>query len=407
MFLGLYLSLLWQRSAAAWPDWGKLAAPLEIVDLALRRDYGTFQLKANNDARVDIGLVVVGRELVRSWHLLLALVGVGAMVAITTSRGIAFALLGSLGAASIFLWSARYGGHPIATTAYLERFSGPFVLPAAVLVGLGFQALSSVAARARIAKVALPVLVVIYVAHAWVSGREGADFSENRALELLSAGIALTLPKDAIWLAESDIEVLGGITNPDGTHRFPIAAGLLWRPWYRDRVLLALEPRMRAQELHEGGPYASGVEAIVAWAHRQQVPVASTERALLASARGRSQVLGPLFIASPEPERELDPVAAAASLCPLVEELRPLPAGRQLFSHEAFIHFARAFDAASTFLMGSGSTEAATQAARVARALETRTDAEGWRSGCQQLSTALNARRGALGAEVPENESLP
>lgn len=370
---GFYCSLLaWGPPSAHWPHW-HLDGLGDVVDHMLRRSYGTFRLGATSITEQTTALQVLWTFL-RTFPLQLLVVLGGFGIALKRRDPVHLCFAGTVTVALLFLDAAGLPG----STAhrYLERFLGTLIIPAACLIPACFDAAVSAFLPGANRLGAMLLALVLATWSIWL-GLERSDLSQRTEQDVVRRALGAQLPEDAVWIAGTDREVLGGAIH-QGTQRFPINPRFQ-SLWYWKEVVPRLEPR-----LPWPGRVMSHAE-IVELARTQGLLVVSTDRSLI-DIEGNSSVLRGLFWRLQEdPDGDLDEgtVTSAMALCPFVEELRTLPVHAPGFGRGTFLFFARAFDAAAA-AVGPGAAKAQ-HFRRVARGLETGEEETEWRRTCSQL----------------------
>lgn len=370
---GFYWSLLaWGAPSSHWPHW-HLKGLDDVVDHLLRRSYGTFRLGATTILERTTALEVLWTFLLSQPLQLMVVIG-GYAIAIRRRTPAQLCFAATVTLALAFLEVASLPGVP--AHRYLERFLGTFVIPAACLMPLCFDA--AVTVLTPRARRLCATFAALFIATWSVGlGLMRSDLSERTEQEVFRRALGAQLPENAVWIAGTDREVLGGAVH-HGRQRFPINS----RPaplWYWTEVVPRLEPR-----LPWPGRAMSPAE-IVALARDNGLSVVSVSREELDS-KGDGSVLRGLFWHSQEnPDGDLDEgtVASALALCPFLEELRDLPGNAPGFGRGTFLTFARAFDAASV-APTTGSFEAE-HFRRAARALERGEEKSEWSDACRHL----------------------
>ncbi len=391
VFCALVFTMPLLHGGAGFPDAPVFSAG-DVVDHVLRRRYGTFRLGADAGASGTSALAVLGRFSLRA-PLTPLLMAAGAVVVALRRRaprsrdaggeaqpldeGSPAALLVVAVAALALLFLTR-ATLPGAATPYLERFGGTLLVPGAVLAGLAldFAAGPAGAPRARVAgAAALAALATVWL---FVVGHARADLSDRNEQDVMRRALAAVLPDDAVWLAATDREVLGGAGEGDA-RRYPLNVhdGTAW--YWRD-VAPKLEPRLA----FTGAPPSA--RDVVARARARGLFVAALDRALIDPDDAAAHLRGLLWVVDGADSGDVDvkTVDAALRLCPFVDELHARPLDAPGFGHATELAFARGFDGAATFLRAVNDPRAAA-AARVARALERGVDERGWREGCAAL----------------------
>lgn len=385
--IGAFASLPLLRGPAAWPDWGHLASASDIVRHALRREYGTLSLTGAESGPQLRAFRVFAADLARYGPLTALAAVAGAVVLFRNAarRPFALALSGTAALGIAVLFVGRMEAIPPAV-GYLSKLDGPLVLALALFAGAGVDAVAG-ALRRPLARAGLGAAIAALAAAAFLAGRPYADAAGDDTLEVLGRGLGATLPANAVYLADGDIESFLGARSP-GDVRYPVVAGLLPQRWYVRDVLPVIEPRLRVRlDRRDPLPTAGGI-AREAIAHG--TPVASTDRALAAASGVAPTLAGLFFVARPgsEAERGAGAVAGALALCPSARELPSLPSQGHVFSRNAFRLYARAYGAAAQVLEERGATAAAAAARSAQHALQDGRDPRAWRAACDALESS-------------------
>ena len=362
-----YASLPLLRTSSPWPDWGHLRSAGDVARHALRLDYGAFSLAAAREEATRSALVLWVRELATWWNVALALALAG-LVTLGRRRELRPALwpiAGTLLGGIAILWRGRLPAQSY-SDAYLEKLQGPATLGCALLLGIGAQWLRDrLGHRGRPGfDVALGIFVLAWLGLEWPR----ADASADRTLDLYARGIALELPRDAVYVTEGEVEAFLGAPVPRGP-RFPVSQPLASLPWYAREVAPRLEPRVL------GGDATVTVEdwdGFMAACFDRRLAVASTSRAMVATPFGAPELRGLLYVARPGAVEELttETIAAAAALAPLTEQLPTLGGEGHEFSRFYVRRFARAYAGAAEALRRRGRGTLAATAESVAVVLE-------------------------------------
>ena len=410
VYVGLYATVPALRTISPWPDWGAVDDVDDLVALALRRDYGSLRLASPTAGETISGVAVLARALVGASLPVVVLAALGAYAA-RARRGVLVAAGGTLVAALAFLAYARFGSGVVVATAYLERFQGLFVVPCALLAGLGLDVVArAVGARGP---AFASVLASVVVVGAFLGGYEGADAAPRRELAVLRLALGASLPADTVWLAGTDAEVFGGalsradVESLDTAQRWPVAAHLLGLPWYRAEVLPRVEPGVPWDRAPRPVVDAASVAA---FALSQGRAVASTERSLAEAAGAPARLDGLLWIADGRDGDELTwrTVEGAALLCALVDELAPMSDEAPAFGRGTWALFARAFDGASQYLERVD-PRAGVDAAAIARSLDARVVDDEVLARCAALRARVDASRSDLRRSIVDdpNREVP
>jgi hypothetical protein len=334
-----------------------------VLHHALRADYGTFGMSGAAGEGALSGLALWCGEALRVWHVALLALLAGA-IALCTRRawrsaalpvfGLALAALALLGRAT--LPEQSY------SAAILVRLGGPAALAGGVMIGLGWQALRE-RAGVRFER-AFDALAIVAIA-AWLAfGWREADVSRDRTLDLYAQGLAAEMPREAVYVAEGDVECFLGIPSPGG-RRFPVASPQMALDYYTSVVAPRLEPR-----LFHGQAYASW-EDVLKECERLGLTVAGASVPTVTLPSSRPELRGLLLVARPGNTEVLtrETVAGAVRLAPLAAELPSLPPRGHPFSRFYALRFARAYAGAGAALRRLGDSTLAVRADSVEAAL--------------------------------------
>lgn len=399
----LYGSLLAVAGTRVWPDWGKLSSLSDLWRHMTRAEYGVLDLMATPGATERRAITVLVEQVASTWSLAALLVVVGAAALWAALRpepnrvASIIGVLGTIGAALAFLAIAVARTQPGSAPddATLERFLGTAVVPLAVLMGLGFHALTLRLAawvprlrRGGGGGVAAWLVVACLVAGSFALNAPVAlGAHDDRTSDVVLEATARTLRElpGAVYLSSTDLEVLAGVPD-DGTgggRRFPVKCAGSLAPWYVRDVLPAIEPRLGV------GPFpdeASIVRASLALG----VPVVmSNDRVFDALGDVPFELRGVVFVAgagvaqAPGSQVSTHTIDAALALCPLIEELDALPLGAHDRIRGFRVTLARAFEGAGYALASQPGRAAVARA--IADGLAASTDPRTWREGCRAL----------------------
>lgn len=362
----LYTSLPALRTSSPWPDWGALQTPADVLRHALRFDYGTFSMASASGPNMVSGLEVNAQAIARVWNVALLVAVAGAVVLALrhAGRGVVVVIGGVLIVGFALVASARL---PMLsyTAGTLMRLSGPLVMAGAVLIGLGWDWITS-GARSVMARRALDAVVAITVIAWLVTGWPEADVSHDRTIDLYARGVAAELPPGAVYVTEGDVESFLGV--PDGEiRRFPIAAPQLSLDTYQRSIAPRIEPR-----LFDGRRIYATWEDVLGECAKQKLTVAGASVGAVALAPAQPELRGLVLVAPPggAPVVTRETVAAAVRLRPLAAALPELPRRGHAFSRFYALRFARAYAGAALALRIAGDTALAVRADSVQAAIE-------------------------------------
>ncbi|MFZ9596424.1 MAG: protein O-mannosyl-transferase family [Bdellovibrionia bacterium] len=347
LLIGAYLSLLALRTQSPWPDWGVLQTASDLVRHFTRSEFGIFSLSPNAPGSGDSALSHLMTELASNWNLALIAIPPGFVWALTRRTPFSLGLLGSLGAALLFLSQAESFGQEAYDFTLIERFLGTGVLPLALLLGLSGRKLSSKWNW-------LAALGLISIGCSAVLNLARIDASSEFTMQAYREAIAQDLPNDALYLSAQSEEYFAGIPTPQGL-RFPIQKGaFLNHPWYVESTLPRLEPNL---------PHKLGITTrdLVESALALGRPVVSPDEAVFKSLNLPAELHGILWYAPAQPnhpqtEKTLE---SAIRICPLLHGLHPLPLRGHGYAHQLRKYFARAYSHAEAYLQIHQNTEGA------------------------------------------------
>jgi hypothetical protein len=359
----LYLSLPLLRSDSPWPDWGALRTPGDVLQHALRRDYGTFSLAATTGSPAVLGIGVWLEDVLRDWNVALPIAVLG-LVEIARRRDLRSAAASILGTAALGLLLLDRARLPQQTysAAVLEHLQGPMAIAGSLLIGLGTEALGR---RASPAARRFLLVAAVAVVGAWLSlGWPVADLSRDRTLTLYARGVALELRDEHVYVTEGDVEAFLGVPTAHGP-RYPVSQPLASLPWYVQGTWPRLEPRVL------GGRPVETWDGFLRACFAQRRSVVSSSPSLIATPDAVPELRGLVFVADSGATEELtaETVAGAIRLATLAKELPVLPARGHAFSRFYVRRFARAYAGAAEALRRRGAMQAAVQADSVADAL--------------------------------------
>jgi hypothetical protein len=409
----LFGSLPILSQGAAWPNWGNMETLEGIFRHVLRLDYGGFSMTAAGTIpeQKEIGLFHFFSFVGAFPFLTASIAAIGAWQCWRRFESpIRPLIFLGFGASLMLLYFSQLDTAGAWAVAVIERLFGPSALSLSIFFGCVFLPLSrtpfvpDVETNTQFAddgephpkrpqhtlsrlSYLLPVAAVALVLTKGVIQIQEVDVSQDQTLPLLMAGIAVSLPEDAFFIATDDADSFGPIPSGDG-FRYAIAGGLLKIDWYLDRIW-KVEPRL-------GKKSGSGLQGLVDEVLRQGFPVASA--APLENETSLGQVQGVLYVTTPGNQDAIGPqtVFAALRLCPIVEKLESLPAkGHRLIRLRRY-RFARGFDAAGEYLKRANTplTDRAAKAAlEVARGIEDSTDANTWRKGCESFQRIMLSKK--------------
>ena len=380
--LGMFASLPHLRSSSVWPDWGDLSGPRGVVEHALRTEYGSLSLSGDEAGRTISGIGTFGRDLVRyaALTVVFAAIGSAALARDRARRLVAIGLGGMLVAGLSVLLRARMPAELLAM-GYLPKLDGPTVFALAVLAGIGVDAARRCAVRPPVRRLC-DLTVAACAVGSLLNGWSAADASRDDTLDLVATGIGGELPRNAVYLAENDVESFLGAATPGGT-RFPLVVGLLPQPWYVDTVAPRVEPRVKLSDRAQPTP-----GTIVGEALSEGLSVASTNEKILEVPGHHPTLEGLLYVEDGrnDPPLSTETVRAAVALCPVVDALPALPADGHVFSRHFFHRFSRAYEGAALYLESEGETAPAAAARDVEHALDRGDDRSAWIASCDRLT---------------------
>jgi hypothetical protein len=293
-----YASLPLFATADLTPDWGDLSSPAKVLDHAVRAEYGIGRLSAVAGARTFHGSVVLIKMLMEQWHLALILLAAGI---IEITRSIRFnsyvkaILLGQLALGGLLLLRAQMQDEQLISEYILMRFQGPFLIAAAVFLGLGFQVLVSGAEEPPSRKVQLGMAAGFIILLFGMNFGSAKPPSQDVLGRFMDA-VKLSLPKEAVYVTTSDVESFWGLSSERGI-RFPIEAGMFTAGWYNKDILPRVEPR-----IDWSGQGRPTMETVVKGAGDQGLKVASTNPYLLKDF-GALEIQGVVYVLTPEAEK--------------------------------------------------------------------------------------------------------
>ena len=398
VFLGtitaMYASLPLLRTSSPWPDWGKLSSFSSILNHFLRRDFGTFSLlpvKSLSGKTQLTGFSVFFQETQNTWHLfsLFLLVGLGSGFWISKRKipiGLVFLCLLS---SSLFLQIAVAESQDVFYKTMLERFIGTAVIPAAYLMGFGFDFLYHQTPLKRRAAMSL-LGVIVFAAFIAIPSYRIADASKDCTLDVIRSAIALEVPPHALYISAQSEEYFYGIQQGSSL-RFPLMRGQFFEyPWYRQEVLPALETRFAGTEIDNLDQLKESART-----HRIDT-IVSLDPHLFKLFKTVPELRGILYYSDPSTlqlhsERTL---TSALKLCPLISRLEGLPAHHHGYSHQLRRFLARGFHGAAVYLESIQKKEEAFEAYQIFESLLTSPDSTPWKKGCTQLISKLQKQRG-------------
>ena len=362
--VALYLGLPLLRTDSAWPDWGALRAPGDVLRHVLRQEYGTFSLSAATGTDTVSGVGIWLQDILRDWNVML-LLAVAGLADIARRRDLRPGLVPIIGTAALglALLLRAHLPHQTYSGAVLEHLQGPVTIAASLLIGLGAEALGRRASSAG--RRILLVAVVAALAAGLFGGWPAADLSKDRTLMLYARGVALELRDEHVYVTEGDVEGFLGAPMPAGP-RYPVSQPMMSFPWYASGTAPRLEPRVLGS-----GRLIQTWDDVLQASFDQGRPVLSSSPGLIATAQAVPELRGLVYVAEPGATEDVtvESVAAAIRLAPLARELPVLPARGHAFSRFYVRRFARAYAGAAEALRRRGATEAAVRADAVADAL--------------------------------------
>jgi hypothetical protein len=385
--LGLFASLPLLRSTSVWPDWGELSSAASVLEHALREEYGSFALTGAAPGRTIDGLEVFASDLARyaAVTVIIALIGGAVLMRRRHRRIVAVGVLGMVLAGLLVLLRARMPAELLAV-GYLSKLDGPTVLGLAILGGFGVDAIQRQPGSwipRRLLDGSVAALAVVSLGLGW----SAADVSRDDTLDLVARGLSTELPRNAVYLAENDVESFMGVPTQGGV-RYPISIGLLSRPWYIDTVAPHIEPRLKISETPE-----ASAESIVEQALSDGLSVASTNEETVEGPGRKATLDGLLYITDgrDDPAYTAETAHAAIELCSVVDELPALPADGHVFSRHFFHRFSRAYAGAATFFEAEGKSPPAASARAVEHALNDGKNPEAWIEACKLLTEEIGS----------------
>jgi hypothetical protein len=388
VFFSLYASLP-ALSAGNHLDWAPLKSAGEILNHALRKEYGIFTLGSGSEEMTANGLRVFAEDALVAWTLFLGLVFLGGSVLwklSSTNRPLFYGPVAVLVLEGcVLLRSVTFGKEGIAE-GIVNRLQGPAVVVCAVLMGLGFSQLQQEMAarpgRRNVFAVAALAFFFGSVAHYWNYVNAGAVAT----VELFRVAIVETLPVDAVYVSASDTEALYGVPTKDGI-RFPIESGSMSRKSYTQSLSL-IDPRFEAVGS------LSSIAPLIESAYEKGWNIASTEVRLLWAGDRKPELRGLLFILNKKTDSFFgqNTVDAALRLCPFLEQLRVLPVIADPMERNFYAHFARAYHGAAQFLADTGKKESADQAETISKSLKEGRQWLVWTGACRRLTEVLRPK---------------
>lgn len=392
VFCGLYATLPLLRTDVAWPDWGKLASMSDLYRHATRQEFGTFSLSVLSGDMSYRGINVFFRDWLHLWHVLVpvTVLGIVALFRSPVNWVRAVILAGSASAGLFLLANALVDKDIVISTGVLERFEGPVIIPFAVLVGMGLESLrgwKGFRGQGWVADCCGLIVIILFI----ITGWERADASKDRTLDVFQKGAGMLLPKEAVYIAHSDVETAYGADTP-GELRFPIEVGMMSRNWYLTDVLPRLEPRIKLSVPLQGSNIQRIKQYINEAVQRNYLTVYSSNGDIMSEQGRILQLRGLFVVAGPEIKTPFawETVDSILKLCTVIQELKPLPKSGHAFTRGLWTSvFWRAFSGTSYYLKQLGRPDAAAVANQIAEGLTEGRQPETWVNGCQQLRRLL------------------
>lgn len=373
-----YASFLLLTSETAWPDWGKpqnLAEAFAPV-VSAGGDFVTMTGKATNNS----AFVFFFEDFIRSFTVLGLLLPLGLFsLARSRKRYELFAILACFVGCVLLLVRCRAEWPELITHTYFERYGVFAMFFASLLMAIGYDEVAKKIPQ-RLASFAVAAIVAFTGLLAF-SGYERADASRDITLDVYRESLESSLPARAFYVAGNDVEGFYGLRTTTG-YRFPIVN--LDFPWYRQRVIKVIEPRLKSDS-----PDPPGVEAIIEIAYAKGYEVYSTDaNALIApdrivQQRGLFWVIGK-NIKAPLGEQTVE---AAQKVCQVLVRMRPsIPTEGHYLSQALWANIRQAFFGAQIYLRSKGEAERAALAEKIARALFDGREPEAWLADCGQFA---------------------
>lgn len=372
-----YVSLIWQRTSSIWPDWGRLAQLSDVLRHLLREEYGVFSLTDLGTRPIvfsAIGLWL--EEIWRSWSIFSLLIPVGlvSLIAADRKKKDFYCISLTLLLALVLLWRSSVASFDFHALTILSRFVGTALIPSSILFALGWDRLVSFA-KPRVRPLVHAILLAFLIATTPQKMRS-ADASLDRTLEIYREAMAASLPKTALPLATTDIDVFYGFQDHDQII-WPFPIGVTNLRWFIDQTQPLFFKRF------------SEVQKGIHIALLSGETLASVDPGVFGQSPQPIERRGILYVSGPHLKGgyTLEMTRSVIGLCQFVNRLGPLPKGNHFLSHAMHGFFVDAFMDAARFFHLEKKEKLLGLAHRLAVSLQEAQNSEEWPSICSELTT--------------------
>jgi hypothetical protein len=391
--LTFFLSLPALKGQSVWPNWGNIHSLSDILNHALRSEYGTFNLASRSG---DISSLSLFFELaIKEWNVLL-LAAVAGVLGVTgiKNKKLRLAFLVGVGGtcltAGIFLSTASLPSGDGIAGSELVRFHGTLAVPVSLLIGFGIWLLEERATQKAL-RWAIQGAAAVVISALVVLNFPIANFAQDNTTDVFRKIIEGAIAPDDLYIISSDVEPFFALPRNSWTkseRRYGIVADLLPRPWYISQVVPMMDSRVHFLQPGDGT-----LSEIVNEAFQDGLKVAAVDGTKLQGPGRTFQLRGPVYVVQQgiNDELSVETVKAAIKMCePLAGFVAP-PEKGHIYSHALMKVWARGFDGAARYLDSRGMSEAGQHAHAIVHGLLEGQPAAKWMDHCTLLKAKATA----------------